>query len=159
MPAFNKLPVELQIRLQNRVDFRRERFLAMNNQRWKPEAGEILLVGDRPAPDAPDDPDFHYTPFGAHRHSSLWLNKLFEQYAIDEKCLGWMNAYDKAGISADPRVLSYRWSQVIALGHSPSKWLERQGIKHTHFMHPQAWKRFHSKDPYPLIGHLSVCTC
>lgn len=159
MSAFDKLDLGLQKALQYRVDFRRERYLSMNNQRWKPMSGEILLVGDRPAPGAPDDPEFHYTPFGAHSNSSLWLNLLLEQYAIDEKCLGWMNAYDKAGIPADTRVLSYRWSQVIALGHSPSKWLERNNVPNTMFMHPQAWKRFHSKEPYPLIGLLSICTC
>jgi hypothetical protein len=158
MAAFDALPVELQQALLRRVDFRRERYLAMNNQRWKPSGDEILLVGDSPAPDAPDDPGFHYTPFGAPRNSSLWLNRLLEQFKIDEAQLGWMNAYDKAGLPTNPRPLSYRWSQIIALGGSPSSWLKRHGIEHRQFMHPQAWKRFHSKEPYPLIPILHVCT-
>lgn len=159
MAAFDELDQGLRKALQFRVDFRKDRYLAMNNQRWKPMSGEILLVGDSPAPDAPDDPSFHYTPFGAHRHSSLWLNKQLEQYAIDEAQLAWMNAYDRAGIPADPRPLTYRWSQVIALGSSPSSWLTRHGVKHSHYMHPQAWKRFHAHQPYPLIGALSIGTC
>ena len=158
MPAYNKLPVSLQLALQNRVDFRRERYLAMNARRWKPR-GEILLVGDRPAPDAPNDPNFHFTPFGAHRHSSLWLNKLLEQYAIDESQLGWMNACTRDGTPSDDTALSYDWSQVIALGGVASKYLAKRGAKHQQFMHPQAWKRFHSKELYPLIPVLSISTC
>lgn len=158
MSAFTMLDSGLQKTLLHRVSIRKERYVAMNQQRWKPMRGEILLIGDRPAPSAPDHPAFHFTPFGALSHSSLWLNLLLEQHAIDEDQLGWMNAYDRAGIPSDPGQLSYRWSHVFALGNSPSSFLKRAGIQHTTVMHPQAWKRFHSKESYPLIGLLSLAT-
>lgn len=46
MAAFDELDQGLQKALQFRVDFRKERYLAMNNQRWKPMSGEILLSTD-----------------------------------------------------------------------------------------------------------------
>jgi hypothetical protein len=159
MAAFDELDAGLQKALLRRVAVRQERYIAMNNQRWKPMNGEILLMGDRPAPSAPNDPTFHFTPFAALTHSSLYLNVLLEQFAIDEEQLGWMNAYDRAGIATDTRPLSYRWSHVFALGFSPSSFLTKAGVPHTRVMHPQAWKRFHSKEPYPLIGLLSLATC
>lgn len=115
--------------------------------------GRTLLVGDRPAPSAPDDPDFHYTPFGAITGSSLWLNLQLHHAEIPESQLAWVNAADLHGTVADHAVLRARWLRVVALGGNANRWVLKAGLPkaHVHVMHPQAWKRFHAREPYPLI--------
>jgi hypothetical protein len=158
LKAFKALDAPLRSAIVSRIIFRKHRFLALRAGRWKPQ-GQILLVGDRPAPSAPDDPEFHYTPFGALWNSSLWMNKHLEQFAIDEEQLGWVNAYDLHGVPLSYDALNLNWSQIIALGGNASKWLKGDGVKHHVVQHPAAWKRFHSQEPYPLIGLLSLATC
>ena len=116
----------------------------------------VLLVGDRPAPDAPDDDRFHFVPFGAEHHSSLWLNLLLTRSLIPERELAWVNAYDRHGNPTDPAILKHPWKAVYALGGNAAKWLKAEGKKHGRVPHPQAWKRFHSKEPYPLIDFLKL---
>ena len=155
--AFNKLDAITRVAIADRVLFRENRYLAMQAGEWKP-AGEILLVGDRPAPSAPDDPTFHYTPFSALWNSSLWLNLQLHRFQIPEAALAWVNAADLQGIATDPQVLSNRWSQIIALGGNAGRWLMQNAVTHHRVMHPQAWKRFHAKEPYPLLGYLDLAT-
>jgi hypothetical protein len=158
LKAFQALDKPVRMAIINRIIFRKRRFLALQAGTWQP-AGHILLVGDRPAPSAPDDPNFHYTPFGALWNSSLWVNQQLEQFAIDEDVLGWVNSADLHGKPLPHDVLKLQWSQVIALGGNASKWLRGADVEHQLVQHPQAWKRFHGKEPYPLIGLLSIACC
>ena len=153
--AFNKLDAITRVAINDRVLLRMKRFLALKTGAWTPK-NEILLVGDRPAPSAPVDPAFHYTPFGAHWNSSLWLNALLEKHQIPEERLGWVNAYDLDGTPTNQAVLKHQWGQIIARGGNASQWCKQH--VHIKVQHPQAWKRFHSKEPYPLIGYLGLAT-
>ena len=76
MPSLNqfkKLDAETRRAMTERCVLRKKRFLGFTKQGIVPEA-KVLIVGDCPAPSAPDDPDFHYTPFAALWNSSLFLN-------------------------------------------------------------------------------------
>lgn len=152
MRLFDRLDAETKAAIKSRTAFRQARFIAKEI----PTKGSVLLVGDRPAPDAPDDPQFHYTPFGAEHHSSLWLNLQLHQARIPEERLFWANAFDHKGNPSDPSILQHS-VQLVALGGNANKWIrENKHLGHWQFQHPQAWKRFHSKEPYPLIECLSL---
>lgn len=149
---FDRLDVETKAAIKSRTAFRQARFIAAE----KPTKGSVLLVGDRPAPDAPNDPTFHFTPFGAEHHSSLWLNLQLHNARIPEERLYWVNAYDRNGNASSYEALDTD-AQVIVLGGNANRWV----CSGTHIcgqwlvQHPQAWKRFHSKEPYPLIDYLA----
>jgi hypothetical protein len=151
--AFKRLDPDLQHALIMRVAFRKRRFLAMQAGQWVPK-GQLLLIGDRPAPSAPNDPNFHYTPFGALENCSLWLNIQLERAGVPEDQLGWLNAADFNGNDTDSRYLDLPWGRRICLGANASKWAKGAGIDVLQVHHPQAWKRFHARDPYPLIKFL-----
>lgn len=151
MTAFDRLDASIRAALILRTAFRQARFVAKEI----PTQGSVLLVGDRPAPDAPDDPAFHYTPFGALKHSSLWLNLQLHNAGIPEERLYWINAFDRNGNPAPASHLATK-AHVIALGGNADRWI--RGHKHLgcwKVQHPQAWKRFHANEPYPLIDILS----
>jgi hypothetical protein len=163
MPSLNqfkKLDPELRKDLIERVILRKKRFLALTGKRgtFDPSTCDVLLVGDRPAPSAPDDANFHYTPFGALWNSSLYVNMELHKGGIDEARLAWVNSADFHGVPQDYSVLDLPWKHVIALGGAGSKWLKKspQKIPHEIFHHPSSWKRFHSKEPYPLIDYLKT---
>lgn len=128
----------------------------------------ILIVGDRPGPAAPTDPDYHHTPFYSTKYCSGWLNALLEVNEIPESLLMWINAYDVDGNPFDPTVLSRipKGSNVLLLGGNAAKWYENINRSWTftsflsvqNFPHPQYWKRFKSKEPYPLIRTLGTLT-
>ena len=151
MTAFERLDAPTRAALILRTAFRQARFVAKE----LPTKGSVLLVGDRPAPDAPDDVTFHYTPFGALKHSSLWLNLQLHDAGIPEERLYWTNAYDHKGNPTGYEVLDTE-AQVIALGGNADVWVKKhERLGHWKVQHPQAWKRFHSAEPYPLIECLS----
>ncbi len=162
MAAFDRLPPGVQFALSARVAMRKHKFeiyKKMVEQR-DPQAAElvkrlhtILLIGDRPAPDAPKDPKFHFTPFGAHRHSSLWLNMQLEAAEIKEQSMIWINAYDFRGEPNDSYWLALGYKKIIALGNNAEKWIKSTNldVPYAKVQHPQAWKRFHGSEPYPLL--------
>jgi hypothetical protein len=149
-PAFKKLDACTRKAIIDRIIFRKKRFLSFIAGTWKPSS-EILLVGDRPAPSAPDDKDFHYTPFGALRNSSLWLNLQLHAHDIPEENLIWMNAADLHGAPTSYDLLVGEYSNIVALGGNAARWLTVGGIDAVQVYHPQAWKRFKGKEPYPLM--------
>jgi hypothetical protein len=110
-------------------------------------------VGDRPAPDRPDDPEYHFTPFSALWNSSLYINLALHNAGIPEEALAWVNAVDWQGKAVSYDVLDHDWELVICLGGKAEAWLKKSprplspAIK---VHHPAAWKRFHSKETYPL---------
>lgn len=114
-----------------------------------PQAGKILIVGDRPGPGTnPNATDV--VPFNYHANCSGWLNN---QLIIDEDELSWLNAYDIKGQETSIAELNLRLPAkcIIALGNNASKWLAKYKIHHIKTYHPQYWKRFKHNEPYPLI--------
>jgi hypothetical protein len=149
---FKKLEKPVRMAIIQRMVARKYRFLnLMKNDVFVPS---ILLVGDRPAPDRPDDPDYHFTPFTAFHHSSLWVNLQLHTAGIDEARLTWINATDWQDKDIDHKILIKPWENIIALGNNARNWISKAPceIDHVHTLHPQAWKRFHAKEPYPLIS-------
>lgn len=143
--AFKALDADTRAALANRVSSRKRRFVSGLT------TSNVLLIGDRPAPSAPDDPKFHYTPFGAMWNSSLWLNLLLHHANIPETELSWVNAADFYGRSTDKNILKEPWKLIIALGGNAAGWIKSEEVPFIKVHHPSAWKRFHSKEPYPLI--------
>ena len=118
---------------------------------------DILIVGDRPGPKAPDDEDYHNTPFYSKTYSGGWLTAQMVLHGITEDRLLWINSATKRGVPTDQSVLTaQRWSTVIALGNNAAKWLTKNDC--ADFIkcdHPQFHRRFKSAEPYPLIELLS----
>ena len=48
--------------------------------------------------------------------------------------------------------------QIVCLGKVAEKWAKKNGWEFVSFPHPQYWKRFKSKEPYPLIEFLRRST-
>lgn len=150
---FKKLDAIVQKAIIKRCELRKERFLGFTKMGIIPVA-KVLLVGDCPAPDAPDDLDFHYTPFGALWHSSLYLNVGLHSAKISEENLAWINAADHKKNPTKTDILEFDWPQIIALGGAAEKWIKRAGYDCVKFDHPAYHKRFHNKRPYPLFDFL-----
>lgn len=152
--AFQKLEVETRKGIIDRCIFRKKRYMTERHPDGA-AVGKILLIGDKPAPSAPDDPGFHYTPFAALWHSSLYINKALHDAGIDEAWLFWENAYTLHDVPKDGAILTEDWGLVVALGGAAHRWMLKNGRKPDATVHhPAAWKRFHSKESYPLIEEL-----
>jgi hypothetical protein len=152
MSAFRKLDAEVRKAIIARLLFRKARWLDLSKRGVM--VPSILLVGDRPANDAPNDPEYHYTPFSALHHSSLWVNLQLHNAGIPEEWLTWINSADNWGNPMRYDVLQHPWQQIILLGGNAKKWIDRaqpEVLVQAGTLHPQAWKRFHSKDRYPLL--------
>lgn len=133
----------------------RLRCLTAKNRRgagnFKP--GVTLLVGERVS--HPDESEYH-APFCSVRASSGWLNTLLARSRVCERNLFWINALENDGTFVDlgELVRELRPANVIALGKVAEARLSVYNIEHDAVPHPQYWKRFKSKDPYPLIKKL-----
>jgi hypothetical protein len=115
------------------------------------EPGVIMLVGEQVS--HPNETKYN-APFCSLRGCSGWLNGLLDKAIIDESKLYWVNALDNNGDPVDlcGLVFSLHPKAIISLGRVAQRQLLAQGItgfEHVH--HPQYWKRFKSKQPYPLI--------
>lgn len=127
-------------------------------KRWEAQA---ILVGEKPGNGAKvQPPGFHHTPFYSSKNSSLWLNLLLLRAGIKEEQLFWINSADMNGVpSSTSHLEGWGGAKIIALGNLAEKWISSAGKSCTKFYHPQAWKRFHSKEEYPLIAHLKeICS-
>ncbi len=156
--AFDKLDREVQRGISKRLQHRRTRYLkAMTGQTVY---SEVILLADMPGPGRPDMPGYHHTPFYSTKNSSLWINKLLVEHDIPETCLLWFNTTLADGMPLDSRIVSnqlLRGPEIICLGGNAEKWFKQRftyGRIYHKVHHPQAWKRFHSKEPYPLMGLL-----
>jgi hypothetical protein len=150
--AFDRLPIETQLGITESLRARKNAYLAaLRGERWRVKA---ILVGDRPGNGARLLPaDHHHTPFHSTKNSSLWLNRQLVEAKIDETQLVWLNAANMHG-APFPVELARGWlgdPLVVALGGNAERWLKGGGIECIKVYHPQAWKRFHSKQEYPLI--------
>lgn len=153
--AFAKLHVFEKNRVITRLELRRSIWSRVKCLEYD-GSNSVMLVGDRPGPGAPKEPHYHHTAFYSTKNCSGWLNMLLEREKIPENRLIWINSADEHGnyYSADivkcakPRV-------IISLGGNAAKWLKKNGINSAiEAYHPQYWKRFHNKEPYPLIDLL-----
>jgi hypothetical protein len=158
LSAFKKLSPILRHKLICRIKQRKLDFLHLQQygmMRHADEEHRILLVGDRPAPSAPDDPEFHYTPFGALWNSSLWINQQLENAEIPESSTAWINAHHFDGRPNSLELLKRDWKSIVVLGGNAEKWAVKSGAQFHRAAHPAYWKRFNSGLEYPLINFLN----
>lgn len=115
--------------------------------------GNILILGEQ-ASDPINDPE--QMPFFSTKACSGWLNWQLEQGCIPEEKMFWLNVLNNDGSPADicGTIDRMKPSEVIALGKIASNACTKLGLKHYYYPHPQYWKRFRSKEDYPLISHL-----
>jgi hypothetical protein len=138
-----------------RLQLRKQEFL-------NPSTGRILLVGDKPGPGIVNEAeDYIPVPFYGLRHSSAWLNKLLDDHNIPEEQLTWINAfYLENQPSQNDELYKRQPRAVIGLGGVAQKWLRTADCEDYYCVdHPQYWKRFKSKELYPLITLLEYLIC
>lgn len=158
--AFDKLPDETQRNIRFALQVRKHRYTQAMRRGYSPT--KVVLLGDTPGPGRPSTLGYHHTPFYSTKNSSLWLNKLLVEHRVNEQNLLWFNTTLADGTALDPIHLSdvsklCKKPAVICLGGAAERWLKdtaKWDGQYIKVHHPQAWKRFHSKDPYPLLGHL-----
>jgi len=153
--SFDKLEHGLQRSIIASLGVRRKNYCAgLSGKRW--QGVKAIIVGDQPGPGAKKLPaNHHHTPFYSTKNSSLWLNKQLVEIGVHENDLFWLNCADLNGVPTSASHLE-GWNNpsFIALGNNASRWLDTHGKRHFKVFHPQAWKRFRSSEPYPLLGHL-----
>jgi hypothetical protein len=155
--AFDKLDKEVQRSIAKKLQHRRKRY--MRAMQGESLYTEVVLLGDTPGPGKPDTPNYHHTPFYSTKNSSLWINKLLVEHSIPETSLLWFNTTLADGSPLDPDIFNRQLKGgpvVICLGGAAEKWLlKTANYKNSYHkvFHPQAWKRFHSKEKYPLLDY------
>lgn len=166
---FNTLPPHDREAILRNMEIRRERFehFVLNGRQpsAKFPAPLVLIIGDRPGPAAPKEPDYHHTPFYSVKHCSGWLNELLWQWRIDETKLLWLNAYDKDGKPTPKELLRKNkpsnddsFPKIIALGGNAEKWLKMNGYgRYIKTDHPQYHKRFKNKEQYMMPLRVRDC--
>lgn len=160
-PAFEKLDDALKNKLISSLQERKNRYIGALHQKIFTGA-KFILLGDTPGPGRPTALGYHHTPFYSVKNSSLWINKLLAENHIEETDLYWFNTTLADGTALDPSLIediAKKNSQVkvICLGGRAEIWLLKTAgwtREYHKVLHPQAWKRFHSGKPYPLIDHL-----
>lgn len=153
--AFGRLEEDVQRSILRELVERRKRYTrAMRGERVETK---VILLADTPGPGRPTDPNYHHTPFYSTKNSSLWINRLLWEHGIRDSQLLWFNTTLADGTPLDSRLLSKQLRSnptVICLGGNAEKWFIKRftyGRAYSKVHHPQAWKRFHSKEHYPLI--------
>jgi hypothetical protein len=119
-----------------------------DNFAGNPNKCEIILVGEKPSRSSPFRKTLPFLDFTA---SSGWLNRHLDQNGINENSLLWVNAYNLDDSPNDSNIIKNLESPVICLGSKAHHWCALHGIKAFKTYHPQYWKRFRLKEPYPLI--------
>jgi len=157
--AFDKLDYMVQRGIIQMLIKRRDRYLkAMKLERVN---AKVILLADTPGPGRPTDPDYHHTPFYSTRNSSLWINRLLWEHGIPETSLLWFNTTLADGTPLDSKIFFNQLDstpKVICLGGRAERWLNTRTLHRAPYekvFHPQAWKRFHSKQRYPLLDVLA----
>lgn len=116
---------------------------------WK---SRFVLVGEAPASISSRE---KYFPFCSLSGCSGWLNNLLDEENIPEGNLFWINAQHIDGTPNNKKIFDYLLGKkIICLGKKAEKWVEPTGLKYETVPHPQYWKRFKSKERYPLMDLL-----
>lgn len=166
---FDTLPQLVREGVLKNLEIRKTRFEHFVLQGKEPStdfpAPEVLIIGDRPGPSAPKEPDYHHTPFYSVKHCSGWLNELLWEWGTNENQLLWLNAYDKDGVPTSEELLKKNkpsdddeFPKIIALGGNAEQWLKKNGYAHyLKVDHPQYHKRFKNKEQYFLPLRIRDC--
>lgn len=142
----NKL---LQKRLVDRIVLSANIPVEFDNCAGNLETAEFVLVGERPANESKNE---RYYPFCDIAGCSGWLNLLLDKEKIPEEKLFWINAVHLDGSQNDHTLLDLlEGRQIICLGRVAERWVKQAGKKYVQVPHPQYWKRFKSKEKYPLL--------
>ena len=145
-------------RLSNRIDLSRsipEKFQNCAGN-FNNNGSIVVIIGEKPAGPSPFRRSY---PFNDVDGCSGWLNRLLAKAKIDESKLFWVNAYNLDDSSNDSSMVNeVNPKEVICLGKTAEKWAKENGWECKTFYHPQYWKRFKSKEDYPLIEHLHQAT-
>ena len=138
---------------------RRSAYETWVHQRDLAQAKDILIIADRPGPKAPQQDDYHHTPFYSKIHSGGWLNAYLVDECIEETRLMWVNSatWDNKEESTD--ILHIRdWTYVFCIGLNAQKWFAKNRSNFDsrlyELVHPQYHKRFVGSHGYPLVEHL-----
>lgn len=99
-------------------------------------------------------------PFVSWRRDgcSLWFAEALDAAKVSEAGLYWVNARRPGGAWQNPAFIEALGPRaVIALGARAETWARRiagfSGVER--FDHPQYWKRFRHRDPYPAAARLA----
>lgn len=113
----------------------------------------ILLIGEKPGNEkAVTRKDY---AFLSSSGSSGWLCKRLDDIKFPERDIYWINAQNREGDWTDASFISaLQPTQIFALGGIANTWCAMNDIKAEAHNHPQYWKRFKSKQEYPLITKL-----
>ncbi len=109
----------------------------------------IVLVGEGFARRKAVDHEYQW-PFASFSQEgcSQWLTAQLQAGGIGEDDLLWVNA------DQDLSLIDWQGCHVVALGLSAFEALSKLKVGCHKTIHPQAWKRFHANEPYPLVGLL-----
>lgn len=119
---------------------------------FKTDRSITVIIGEKPSGPSPFKRSY---PFNDTNGCSGWLNNLLARNHIKEDNLFWVNAFNLDGTENDPlMVVELKPKRVICLGKVAEKWAKKNGWDPVSFPHPQFWKRFKSKEPYPFIEYL-----
>lgn len=113
---------------------------------------KVILVGEKPSEHTDQDQLMQW-PFCSFstQGSSRWLTSHLDATQIPEADLLWVNA--SSGLY---QIKDLYARTVIALGQAASEELSRTRIPHLVASHPQHHKRFHSSEPYELMGMITA---
>lgn len=113
-----------------------------------------VLLGDQPNIRTHAQ-EFHHVPFVSFTQQgcSLWLAQQLEDAGIPESWLEWHNVLSPTGEALAPECLTPD-TPVIAMGTKALEWCAKNKVACQYFTHPQWHKRFHPREPYPLIIYL-----
>lgn len=108
---------------------------------------KIVLIGEAFA-ERKDNDAWYQWPFASFSGDgcSQWLTEQLDQLGIGEDQLLWLNADQDLSVLHDLEP-----EKVIALGNKAYEQLYRLKITAATVPHPQAFKRFNSKQRYPLF--------
>lgn len=159
--SYPKLSSEQKQKVADRLEMRKQIYIDAMTNAFTKHTGKILLIGDRPGPSAPTDPDYHHTPFYSTKHCSGWLNAALELANVPEEELVWLNSADRLGNPTyEEMLIRLRPSSVICLGGNAEKWMKQANkllqfdFPYGRYDHPQYHKRFKNSEDYQLITDL-----
>ncbi len=109
--------------------------------------GEFVLVG-RSFAERKDNDAFYQWPFASFSGEgcSQWLTDQLDSIEVGEDQILWLNADQDLSILYDLNA-----TKIVALGNEAYDQLYRLKIQAQVVPHPQSWKRFNAKQPYPLL--------